>query len=156
MSISLIAVFIPILMMSGIMGRIFREFAVILSVAIAISMVISLTATPMMCARLLKEKRSHGCLYNRTEKFFQWIISTYASALEVVLNHPAPILVALMVTIGISVYLYVKIPNGFFPQQDTGRLHGNIVGQQHISYQALVEKAKWFEEQMRTIPTSKP
>ncbi len=89
MSISLIAVFIPILMMRGVVGRLFREFAVVLSVAIAISMVISLTATPMMCARLLKEDHGHGRLYNWSEKFFQWIISTYASALEVVLNHPA-------------------------------------------------------------------
>src|SRR5580692_10486532 len=87
MSISLIAVFIPILMMSGIVGRLFREFAVILSIAIAISMVISLTATPMMCARLLKEERGHGWLYNTTERFYRWIISTYASALEVVLAH---------------------------------------------------------------------
>src|ERR1700691_5429890 len=152
MSISLIAVFIPILMMSGIVGRLFREFAVILSVAIAISMVISLTATPMMCARLLKEKRSHGWLYNTTEKFYQWIISTYASALEVVLAHRFPVLIVMLVTMGVNVYLYAKIPNGFFPQQDTGRLYGNIVGQQHISYQALVEKAKWFEEQARTDP----
>ena len=152
MSISLIAVFIPILMMSGIMGRIFREFAVILSVAIGISMVVSLTATPMMCARLLKEKRSHGWLYNITEKFYQWIISTYASALEVVLAHRFPVLLVMLVTMGTSVYLYAKIPNGFFPQQESGRLYGNIVGQQHISYQALVEKAKWYEEQVRTDP----
>src|SRR6202167_1074790 len=152
MSISLIAVFIPILMMTGIVGRLFREFAVILSVAIAISMVISLTATPMMCARLLKEKRSHGWLYNTTEKFYQWIISTYASALEVVLAHRFPVLIVMLVTMGVNVYLYAKIPNGFFPQQDTGRLYGNIVGQQHISYQALVEKAKWFEEQVRNDP----
>ena len=152
MSLSLIAVFIPILMMSGIMGRIFREFAVILSVAFAISMVISLTATPMMCARLLKEKRSHGWLYNTTEKFYQWIISTYASALEVVLEHRFPVLLVMLATMGISVYLYAKIPNGFFPQQESGRLYGNIVGQQHISYQALVEKAKWYEEQVRTDP----
>jgi multidrug efflux pump len=152
MSISLIAVFIPILMMGGIVGRLFREFAVVLSVAIAISMVVSLTATPMMCARLLKEDKGHGRLYNLSEKFFQWIISTYASALEVVLDRPFPILMIMFATVGISVYLYTKIPTGFFPQQDTGRLNGNIVGQQHISYQALVEKSKWYEEQVRTDP----
>jgi multidrug efflux pump len=152
MSISLIAVFIPILMMGGIVGRLFREFAVILSVAIALSMVISLTVTPMMCAWLLKEKRTHGYLYNQTEKFFQWIISTYASALDVVLNRPAPILLLVMLTMGVTVYLYIKVPKGFFPQQDTGRLNGAIVGEQHISYQALVEKAKWFEEQVRMDP----
>jgi len=152
MSISLIAVFIPILMMSGVVGRLFREFAVVLSVAIAISMVISVTVTPMMCAWLLKENRGHGYLYNQTEKFYKWIISTYASALQVVLDHPASVLLTLMLTVGINVYLYVKVPKGFFPQQDTGRLQGNVVGQQHISYQALVEKAKWFEEQIRIDP----
>ncbi len=152
MSISLIAVFIPILMMGGIVGRLFREFAVILSVAIAISMVISLTVTPMMCAWLLKEHRDHGYLYNLTERFYQWIISTYASALDVVLTRPAPILLLVFMTMGVNVYLYIKVPKGFFPQQDTGRLNGNIVGQQHISYQALVEKAKWFEEQVRVDP----
>jgi multidrug efflux pump len=152
MSISLIAVFIPILMMGGIVGRLFREFAVILSVAIAISMVISLTVTPMMCAWLLKESRDHGYLYNVTERFYQWIISTYASALDVVLTRPAPILLLVFLTMGVNVYLYIKVPKGFFPQQDTGRLNGNIVGQQHISYQALVEKAKWFEEQVRVDP----
>jgi len=152
MSISLIAVFIPILMMSGIVGRLFREFAVILSVAIGISMVVSLTATPMMCAWLLKEKRSHGYLYNVTEKFYKWIISTYASALDAVLDHPAAILLTLLLTVGINVYLYVKVPKGFFPQQDTGRLFGQVVGEQHISYQALVEKAKWFQEQVRMDP----
>ena len=152
MSISLIAVFIPILMMGGIVGRLFREFAVILSVAIFISMVISLTATPMMCGWLLKEKRQHGYLYNQTEKFYQWIISTYASALDAVLNHPASILMVLILTMGITVLLYIKVPKGFFPQQDTGRLMGAIVGQQHISYAALADKTKWFEEQVRNDP----
>ncbi|HEX4277655.1 MAG TPA: efflux RND transporter permease subunit [Bryobacteraceae bacterium] len=152
MSISLIAVFIPILMMPGIIGRLFREFAVVLSVAIAVSLAISLTATPMMCSRLLKSERKHGRLYNWTEQFFQWIISTYASALQAVLSHPAPVLVIMLLTVGVSGYLYVKIPKGFFPQQDTGRLQGQVQGQQHISYQALVEKAKWFEEQVRADP----
>jgi len=152
MSISLIAVFIPILMMSGVVGRLFREFAVILSVAIALSMVISLTVTPMMCAWLLEPRRTHGYLYNQTEKFYRWIISTYAAALDVVLEHPAAILLVLMLTMGVNVYLYIRVPKGFFPQQDTGRLQGAIVGQQHISYQALVDKAKWFEEQVRKDP----
>src|ERR1017187_8123229 len=152
MSVSLIAVFIPILMMPGIIGRLFREFAVVLTVAIAVSLVISLTATPMMCSRLLKVKHSHGRLYNLTEKFFQWVISTYASALEAVLSHPAPVLLVILLTVGVSGYLYVKIPKGFFPQQDTGRLYGQVQGQQHISYQALVEKAMWYEEQVRADP----
>jgi len=152
MSISLIAVFIPILMMSGVVGRLFREFAIVLSASIAISMVVSLTVTPMMCAWLLKEHRSHGYLYNQSEKFFRWIISTYASALDVVLDYPAATLLVVLLTIGANVYLYIKVPKGFFPQQDTGRLNGAVVGEQNISYQALVEKAKWYEEQVRTDP----
>src|SRR3984885_3213459 len=156
MSVSLIAVFIPILMMPGIIGRLFREFAIVLSVSIFVSLIISLTATPMMCSRLLKVKHVHGRMYNATEKFFQWVISTYASALQAVLRHPAPVLVVMLLTVGVSGYLYVKIPKGFFPQQDTGRLQGQVQGQQHISYQALVEKAKWFEEQVRADPDVDP
>ncbi|MGP8176244.1 MAG: efflux RND transporter permease subunit [Terracidiphilus sp.] len=152
MSVSLIAVFIPILMMSGVVGRLFREFAVVLSVSIAISMVVSLTVVPMMCAWLLKEHRGHGNMYRQTEKIYQWSISTYASALKVVLDHPATILLTLLLTLGINVYLYDKIPKGFFPQQDTGRLQGAVMGEQHISYQALVEKSKWFEEKIRMDP----
>ena len=142
MSVSLIAVFIPILMMSGVVGRLFREFAVVLSVSIAISMVVSVTVTPMMCAWLLKEDRGHGYVYNQSEKFFRWVISTYGAALEVVLDHPASVLLVVVLTLGVNVYLYIKVPKGFFPQQDTGRLNGNIVGEQHISYQALVEKGE--------------
>jgi multidrug efflux pump len=152
MSVSLIAVFIPILMMSGIVGRLFREFAVILSVAIAISMVVSITVTPMMCAWLLKERTGHGYLYEQSEKFFKWIIASYGAALEVALDHPAAILVTVLLTLGVNVYLYARVPKGFFPQQDTGRLQGQIVGEQHISYQALVDKARWFEEQVRSDP----
>jgi len=153
MSISLVAVFIPILMMSGIVGRLFREFAVVLSAAIAISMVVSLTVTPMMCAWLLKEHRgAHGYLYQKSERFYQWIMSTYAAALEVALDHPAAVLLSVLLTIAANVYLYARVPKGFFPQQDTGRLNGNVVGEQHISYQSLVDKAKWCEEQVRTDP----
>ena len=152
MSISLIAVFIPILMMSGIVGRLFREFAMVLSVAIAVSMVISLTVIPMMSAWILKEHGHHGLLYRKSEKIFDWILSTYAAALELVLQYPAPVLLTVLLTLGVNVYLYVKVPKGFFPQQDTGRLQGNIVGEQHISYQALVDKAKWFEEKVRNDP----
>jgi len=152
MSVSLIAVFIPILMMGGIVGRLFREFAVVLSVAIAMSLAVSLSATPMMCARLLKSKHEHGRFYNVTEKMFRWILSTYASALEVVLDHPIPVMLVMAVTIAMNVYLYIEIPKGFFPQQDTGRMNGFVLGQQHISYQALVEKATWYEEQVRQDP----
>jgi multidrug efflux pump len=152
MSVSLIAVFIPILMMGGIVGRLFREFAVVLSIAIAISMVVSLTTTPMMCARLLKTNHKHGRLYNWSERFFQFIISTYSAALEAVLSHTLLTGLVMMLTIGTSVYLYIKIPKGFFPQQDTGRLQGQIQGQQHISFAALSDKVRWFEEQVRTDP----
>jgi multidrug efflux pump len=151
-SMSLIAVFIPILLMSGIVGRLFREFAVVLSIAILISMVVSLTTTPMMCSRLLKGSHGHGRLYLATEKVFDWVISTYAAALQAVLRNPYPMLLLMVLTVGVSVYLYVKIPKGFFPQQDTGRLSGTILGQQHISYQALVDKARWFEQQVRADP----
>ena len=152
MSISLIAVFIPILLMGGIIGRLFREFAVVLSFAIFMSLIVSLTATPMMCARLLKPKHAHGRLYNASEKFFQWIISTYASALDAVLDHPAPVMLVMAITIAVNVYLYIQVPKGFFPQQDTGRLNGFILGQQHISYQALVDKARWYQDQVRSDP----
>jgi len=152
MSISLIAVFIPILLMGGIVGRLFREFAVVLSVAIFMSLLVSLTTTPMMCARMLKNKHEHGKMYNFGERIFQWVLSTYASALQAVLNQTVPVMIVMGLTMGVSVYLYIKIPKGFFPQQDTGRLQGNVMGQQHISYQALVEKVKWFEEQVRNDP----
>jgi multidrug efflux pump len=152
MTISLIAVFIPILLMGGIVGRLFREFAVVLAVAITISMLVSLTLTPMMCSRLLKVNHNHGKLYVWSEKFFQWIISTYASALSVVLKHPALTMVVMAMTIGVNVYLYIKVPKGFFPQQDTGRLMGNIQGQQHISFAALSEKVRYFEAQVRSDP----
>src|SRR5665213_3645963 len=152
MSVSLIAVFIPILLMGGIVGRLFREFAVVLSTAIAMSLVVSLTATPMMCAKPLKAKAEHGRFYNYTERIFQWVLSTYASALETVLDHSGTVLAIMAVTAGVTVYLYVKIPKGLFPQQDNGRLSGSIVGDQHISYQALVEKARWFERQVRGDP----
>jgi len=119
---------------------------------IAISMVVSLTVVPMMCAWLLKEHRGHGYMYRQTEKMYQWSISTYASALKVVLDHPATVLLTLLLTVGVNVYLYDKIPKGFFPQQDTGRLQGAVMGEQHISYLALLDKAKWFEEKIRKDP----
>jgi len=151
-SVSLVAVFIPILLMSGIVGRLFREFAVVLSVAIFISMAISLSATPMMCSRLMREVRTHGWFYKTTERFFEWVISSYAAALGAVLKNAFSMLLVMLLTVGASVYLYIRIPKGFFPQQDTGRLQGTILGQQHISYQSLVEKAQWFERLCRADP----
>jgi len=132
-----VAVFIPLLMMGGIVGRLFREFAVTMSVAIAISMAISLTTTPMMCAHLLKEHQTHGWLYRTTERGFNWIVSLYGRSLNRVLRHPAITLGVLAATIGLNVYLFIHVPKGFFPQQDNGRLNGTIIADQDTSFQAM-------------------
>jgi multidrug efflux pump len=138
-SISLVAVFTPILLMGGIVGRLFREFAVTLSAAIMISMVISLTTTPMMCSRLLKYKREedHGKLYRATGRVFDGLLLHYERSLGWVLHHPALILIIFLITIGINVYLFTIVPKGFFPQQDTGVVAGAVQGTQDISFQAM-------------------
>ena len=142
MSTSLVAVFIPILLMGGIVGRLFREFAVTLSSAIAVSLVVSLTTTPMMCAKLLRPLHSekHGHLYRASEKAFQKLLDTYSMGLRWVLRHQALILLITIGTACLSVYLYILVPKGFFPQQDTGRLGGSIQAEQDISFQAIREK----------------
>jgi multidrug efflux pump len=138
-SVSLIAVFIPLLMMGGIVGRLFREFAVTLSTAILVSMLVSLTTTPMMCAYLLKDQREekHGSIYRVSEKFFDGMLSVYRGSLRWVLRNPAPTLVVLFVTIALNVVLIVKIPKGFFPQEDTGALSGAVRGPQDASFPAM-------------------
>jgi multidrug efflux pump len=138
-SISLIAVFIPLLMMGGIVGRLFREFAVTLSTAVFVSMIISLTTTPMMCAYLLKNERAekHGRLYMASEKFFEWMLSLYRTSLHWVLDHPTLTLVVLFVTIALNVVLIVKIPKGFFPAEDTGAITGSVRGPQDSSFPAM-------------------
>ncbi|HWL08867.1 MAG TPA: multidrug efflux RND transporter permease subunit [Planctomicrobium sp.] len=138
-SISLVAVFIPILMMSGIVGRLFREFAITLSTAIGISLLVSLTTTPMMCAILLKPKSEtrHGWLYRASEKIFDWILYVYDWSLSIVLRHQRITMAVTLSTIAFTIYLYVIIPKGFFPQQDVGRFTGNLVADQDISYQAM-------------------
>jgi multidrug efflux pump len=138
-SVSLIAVFIPILMMGGIVGRLFREFAITLSTAIAVSMVVSLTTTPTMCAHLLKEEKQekHGRIYRASEKFFTWMLETYRRTLVWVLDHPGPTLVVLLLTIALNVVLIYKIPKGFFPQQDTGAIVGGVQGPQDSSFPAM-------------------
>jgi multidrug efflux pump len=138
-SISLIAVFIPLLLMGGIVGRLFREFAVTLSTAILVSMVISLTTTPMMCAFLLRNEREakHGRLYNATERFFDWVLSGYRGSLKWVLLHPILTLGVLFLTIGLNVLLIVEIPKGFFPLEDTGSLSGAMRGPQDASFQSM-------------------
>jgi len=135
-SISLIAVFIPILLMAGIVGRLFREFAITLSTAIVVSMVISLTTTPMMCAYVLKNEKSakHNWAYRTSEKGFSWMVSTYSRSLAWVLKHPAPMLILLLLTIGLNIYLIVIIPKGFFPQQDTGVISGSVRGPEDASF----------------------
>jgi multidrug efflux pump len=138
-SLSLVAVFIPILMMGGIVGRLFREFAVTLSVAIGVSLLVSLTTTPMMCAKLLRshDQEKHGRLYQTSERALQWILGKYESSLGWVLGHQLLILLVTLLTMGASGFLYVKIPKGFFPQQDTGRINGSIQGDQDVSFQAM-------------------
>jgi len=135
MSLSLIAVFIPILLMGGIVGRLFREFAVTLSVAIFISMLVSLTITPMMCSRFLAiSKNSDGNVY--TQKIAR-IRDHYSKSLGWALDHAGLLLIILAMTIILNIYLFVIIPKGFFPQQDTGRISGSIQAEQDISFQAM-------------------
>ncbi len=138
-SVSLVAVFIPILLMQGIVGRLFREFAVTLSVAILISMVVSLTTTPMMCAKLLKPAHGakHGLLYRATEALFEGILYLYRISLQAVLRHQPLTLLVFFATMGLTVYLYFIVPKGFFPQQDTGRLIGSIQADQDTSYRSM-------------------
>jgi multidrug efflux pump len=138
-SMSLIAVFIPILLMAGIVGRLFREFAITLSTAIVVSMLISLTTTPMMCAYLLTDEKTvrHGRAYRVSEKGFTWLLSVYTRSLTWVLKHPGPMLALLLLTIGLNFYLIVIIPKGFFPQQDTGAITGSARGPQDASFPVM-------------------
>ncbi len=138
-SISLVAVFIPILLMGGIIGRLFREFAVTLSAAIFVSLIVSLTTTPMMCSRLLKHHREEdqGRFYRASGKALDWILNLYERSLARVLRHPALTLTVLIITIGINLLLFVLVPKGFFPQQDTGIIAGGVQGAQDTSYQAM-------------------
>jgi multidrug efflux pump len=139
MSTSLIAVFIPILLMAGIVGRLFREFAVTLSTAIAVSMVVSLTTTPMMCAHLLKDEKEieHGRLYRLSERWFSALLSGYSRSLTWVLQHPGPMLTILLLVIGLNFYIAYIIPKGFFPQQDTGAIVGAVRGPQDASFPVM-------------------
>ncbi len=154
MSTSLVAVFIPILLMGGIVGRLFREFAVVLTVAIAISLVVSLTTTPMMCARFLKvdHRTDHNFLYRLSEGTFETIHKAYAKSLRAVLSHPQLTLIITIVTLAISVYLYIIVPKGFFPQQDTGRIQGAIIADQDVSFQAMREKLHALMKIVQTDP----
>lgn len=142
MSVSLVAVFIPILLMGGVVGRLFREFAVTLSVAIMVSLLVSLTATPMMCATLLKPegKREHGIVYRTSEGMFTWLHGAYEKTLRWSLQHSLLMLILLLVTLGCNFFLFWKVPKGFFPEQDTGRILGRIQAAQDVSFQAMEQK----------------
>jgi len=144
MSVSLMAVFIPIWLMNGIVGRLFHEFAVAISAAIAISLVASLTTTPMLCARFLKphDRQLHGAWYRVSERAFDRMSHGYRISLEWVLRHQRFILAVTLITLAVNVWLFIYIPKGFFPQQDIGRLMGTIVGDQDISFAAMKAKTQ--------------
>jgi multidrug efflux pump len=146
MSVSLIAVFIPLLLMGGIVGRLFREFAVTLSIAIAVSLLVSLTTTPTMCAKFLRLQKTekHNVFYRASEWFFDALLATYTRALKIVLAHQLPTLIATILIAVFSVVLYFRVPTGFFPQQDTGRIQGTVIGAQDISFQSMSDKMRRF------------
>jgi multidrug efflux pump len=153
-SFSLIAVFIPLLLMGGIVGRLFREFAITLSTAILVSMVISLTTTPTMCAYILKDehKQKHGRIYMANERFFDWILSVYRRTLHWVLDNPGLTLTVLFLTILLNIAIVIKIPKGFFPQQDTGALAGGIQGPQDASFPAMDKATKDVQDVIMKDP----
>jgi multidrug efflux pump len=146
MSASLVAVFIPILMMSGIVGRYFREFAMTLSIAIAVSLAISLTTTPMMCAYIVRARPegSHGRLYRWSERAFEKLLASYDRSLRWALRHARLTMLILVGVLALNVYLFAVVPKGFFPEQDTGRLIGGIQADQSISFQLMQKKLRQF------------
>jgi multidrug efflux pump len=153
MSLSLIAVFIPILLMSGILGRLFREFAITLSVAILVSLAVSLTTTPMMCAYFIPDRpERRGRLYRWSERGFDWLVATYGQTLDWALRHALAVVLILAGVLALNAYLYLVIPKGFFPQQDTGRLIGRIQGDQSTSFQLMRGKLRQFVDVVREDP----
>ena len=154
MSTSLVAVFIPILLMGGIVGRLFREFAVTLSAAIGVSLLVSLTTTPTMCAKFLRplEQEHHGRLYRASESLFDGMLALYRGSLRWVLRHQPLTLLVTVATACLSIYLYVIVPKGFFPQQDTGRLGGMLQAAQDISFTAMSHKMDQFVKIIQQDP----
>jgi multidrug efflux pump len=154
MSISLIAVFVPILLMGGIIGRLFREFAVTLSAAIMVSLVVSLTTTPMMCARVLlpASEEKPGRISRAIERFFTRMLNGYERTLRWSLEHRRITLLALVGTFALNIFLYIVIPKGFMPQQDTGRIMGSVVADQSISFQAMQQKLAHLDTIVRADP----
>ncbi|MFC4432042.1 efflux RND transporter permease subunit [Cupriavidus respiraculi] len=154
MSLSLIAVFIPLLLMGGIVGRLFQEFAITLSVAILVSLVVSLTTTPMMCARLLRapHEEKRGRWYLASERVFDGMRDRYARSLSFALRHGKWVWAILLATVALNVWLYIIVPKGFFPQQDTGRLIGFIRADQATSFQAMRGKLDSFVKIVQADP----
>jgi multidrug efflux pump len=154
MSVSLIAVFVPILLMGGLVGRLFREFSVTITVAIVISLVVSLTTTPMMCAVLLRGKRGqeHGQVYRTSERVFDAVLNFYQRTLIVALRHPRSVMLILGAVLGLNFYLYAAVPKGFVPQQDTGLLVGSIQADQSTSFQLMQQKLTQFVDIVRANP----
>lgn len=154
MSLSLVAVFIPILLMGGIVGRLFREFAVTLSAAVIVSLLVSLTTTPMLCARWLGAIKTsrHGKLYLLSERLFERLLAGYEHSLRWALRHSPLLLLLLLGTIGLNIYLYMIVPKGFFPTQDTGRLVGTIQADQSISSRAMRQKLANFVDIIHKDP----
>jgi multidrug efflux pump len=154
MSTSLVAVFIPILLMGGIVGRLFREFAVTLTMAIMVSLLVSLSTTPVMCAQFLKApgELRHGRVYRLSERLFDRLHGFYARTLGWILRHQRLTLFVMLGTIGLNVYLFAVVPKGFFPQQDTGRLIGSIQAEQDISFPSMREKMQEFVDTVLTDP----
>jgi multidrug efflux pump len=155
MSLSLVAVFIPLLLMGGIVGRLFREFAITLSIAIGVSLVVSLTTTPTMCAKFLRRSEAderHNIFYRTSEWFFNKTLATYRHGLNWVLKYQLVTLVVTVLVACLSVYLYIIVPKGFFPQQDTGRIMGSVQASQDISFQAMSGKMQQFVNIVLTDP----
>jgi len=153
-TVSLLAVFIPILLMGGLVGRLFREFAVTLSIAIAMSAVVSLTLTPMMASRMLRGQHEvkRGRLFRASERAFEWMHGTYDGALTWVLEHEWFMLMVTLLTIGFTVYLYIVIPKGLFPQQDTGSLAGGSQAPQDVSFPAMKARTELLNQVLHEDP----
>jgi multidrug efflux pump len=154
MSVSLVAVFVPILLMGGLVGRLFREFAMTVTIAIAISLVVSLTTTPMMCAVLLRSERGkpHGRIYWASERIFDAMLNGYRWTLAIALRHPLSVMLILLATLILNVHLYRVVPKGFVPQQDTGLLIGSIQADQSTSFQLMREKLTQFIDIVKQDP----
>ena len=154
MSVSLIAVFVPILLMGGLVGKLFREFSMTITIAIVISLLVSLTTTPMMCAVLLRGERGrpHGWIYRASEAVFEAVLNFYRRTLTVALRHPRSVILVLLATLGLNFYLYAAVPKGFVPQQDTGLLIGSVQADQSTSFQLMQKKLTQLVDIVRRNP----